>query len=329
MTPGAKPVTMKPGAKPGPTKPTIAVVGGFLGAGKTTLILTAARLLEQRGMRAAVILNDQGDDLVDTHYAAAQGLDCDQVTGGCFCCRFPDLVDAADRLLAFQPDIIFAEAVGSCTDIVATTLRPLLRDHGDRFQVAPLTVVVHPRESFDDPDLDFLHRNQLAEADILYVRGESVQGWLDRLLSGEIPAGARSLDIDYARYAEAEAALAWLNLRVTAHASPPISAPMLIGPLLDRLEPQIRIVHLKLFMQSEAGHLKAALTANGQDPIVEGALDASPSARHEILLNVRALADPDTLRATVEREFTALPAQLDWQHVECFRPSPPVPFHRG
>ena len=52
-------------------KPLIAVVGGFLGAGKTTLILAAARLLEQRGLRAAAILNDQGDDLVDTHYAGA------------------------------------------------------------------------------------------------------------------------------------------------------------------------------------------------------------------------------------------------------------------
>jgi hypothetical protein len=325
MKPGTmKPVTMKPVTM----KPIMAVVGGFLGAGKTTLILTAARLLQQRGMRAALILNDQGDDLVDTHYAGALGMDCDQVTGGCFCCRFTDLVAAAGRLLEFRPDIIFAEAVGSCTDIVATTLRPLLRDHGDRFQIAPLTVVLHPRGSFDDRDLDFLHRNQLAEADILYARGESVQAWLDRLLSGDIPAGARSLDIDYARYAEAEAALAWLNLRVTAHAAPPISAPMLIGPLLDSLEPRIRIVHLKLFMQSEAGYLKAALVGSGQDPIVEGALDASPSARHEILLNVRALADPDSLRTTVEREFAALPARLEWQHVECFRPAPPVPFHR-
>jgi hypothetical protein len=256
------------------------------------------------------------------------GVNCDQVTGGCFCCRFPDLVDAADRLLAFQPDVIFAEAVGSCTDIVATTLRPLLREHRDRFQIAPLTVVLHPQGSFDDPHLDFLFNNQLAEADILYARGESVQAWLDKILSGEIPAGAKTLDIDYTRYAEAEAALAWLNLRVIAHASPPISAPMLIGPLLDRLEPQIRIVHLKLFTQSDAGYLKAALTGNNSDPVVEGALDASPSAEHEILLNVRALTDPDTLRATVEREFSALPARLEWQHTECFRPSAPVPYYR-
>jgi hypothetical protein len=325
-----KPTAMKPTVtKPTIMKPIIAVVGGFLGAGKTTLILTAARLLQQRGLRSAVILNDQGGDLVDTHYAAASGMDCDQVTGGCFCCRFPDLVDAAGRLLEFQPDVIFAEAVGSCTDIVATTLRPLLRDHGERFRIAPLTVVIHPQGGFDDPDLDFLHRNQLAEADILFARGQSVQAWLDKLLSSDIPAGAKSLAIDYARYAEAEAALAWLNLRVTAHASSAISAPMLIGPLLDSLEPQIRIVHLKLFTQSEAGYLKAALVGNGQDPIVEGALDSSPSTRHEILLNVRALADPDSLRAIVEREFAALPAHLEWVHMECFRPAPPVPFHRS
>jgi hypothetical protein len=315
--------------KPGTMKPIIAVIGGFLGAGKTTLILTAARLLQQRGMRPAAVLNDQGGDLVDTHYASALGMDCDQVTGGCFCCRFPDLVNAADRLLEFQPDVIFAEAVGSCTDIVATTLRPLLRDHGDRFQIVPLTVVLDPQSSFDNPDLDFLYQNQLAEADILFERGESVQAWLDKILSGTVPAGARSLDIDYMRYAEAEAALAWLNVRVTAHASPPISAPMLIGPLLDRLEPQIRIVHLKLFTQSDAGYLKAALTGNGQDPMVEGTLDASPSERHEILLNVRALTEPNALRATVESEFCALPARIEWRHVECFRPSPPVPYHRG
>jgi len=309
-------------------KPIIAVVGGFLGAGKTTLILKAARLVQQRGLRVAAILNDQGDDLVDTHYASAMGLACDQVTGGCFCCRFPDLLEAAGRLIEHRPAVIFAEAVGSCTDIVATTLRPLLRDQQDRFRIAPLTVVLHPQRVFGSPHLDFLCANQLAEADIVFERGESVQGWIDRLLSGSVPAGARALDIDYARYAEAEAALAWMNARVTAHTAPPISSPMLVGPLLDRLEPQIRIVHLKLFAQSDTGYLKAALTANGQEPMVEGALDASPSSKHEILLNLRALDDPETLRTIVQREFAALPARLEWQHLQCFRPSPPVPYQR-
>jgi len=303
--------------------PLLAIVGGFLAAGKTTLILAAARLLQQRGMRVAAILNDQGDELVDTHLARAAGLPCDQVTGGCFCCRFGDLVDAAGRLLAFRPDIIFAEAVGSCTDIVATTLRPLLRDHTARFRIAPLTVVVHPQGAFDDPHLEYLFQHQLAEADLLFHRGDDISAWLDLLLSAA-PASAKPLDIDYHRYAEAEAALGWLNARVTAHADPPISPPMLIGPLLDRLEPQIRIVHLKLFTQCDSGYLKAALTGNGQDPQIEGSLDASPSSRHEILLNVRALTPPEELRTIVEREIAGLPARVVWRNLQSFRPIVPV-----
>ena len=66
--------------------------------------------------------------------------------------------------------MIFAEAVGSCTDIVATTLRPLLRDYPGRFRVAPLTVVLHPAAPFADADLEFLNANQQAEADLLVRR---------------------------------------------------------------------------------------------------------------------------------------------------------------
>src|SRR4051812_36610310 len=135
-------------------RPTLALIGGFLGAGKTTLILKAARILAARGVRVAAVLNDQGDDLVDTELVRRNGIAADQVGGGCFCCRFPDLIDALDRLAVDGPEVIFAEAVGSCTDIVATTLRPLLRDHGHRFRIAPLTVLVH--KTPDEPDLRFL-----------------------------------------------------------------------------------------------------------------------------------------------------------------------------
>jgi G3E family GTPase len=103
----------------------IVPLGGFLGAGKTSLILAASRFLERRGIRSAAILNDQGSELVDTHWVRSQGMQADQVVGGCFCCLFSDLIDAAERLRAYSPEVIFAEAVGSCTDISATTLQPL------------------------------------------------------------------------------------------------------------------------------------------------------------------------------------------------------------
>src|SRR5690242_18422171 len=108
-------------------RPYLVLVGGFLGAGKTTLILAAARALATRCLRIAAIMNDLGDDLVDTQFARAAGIETLDVTGGCFCCRFPELVECAHGLRAHAPDVIFAEPVGSCTDISATTLAPLRR----------------------------------------------------------------------------------------------------------------------------------------------------------------------------------------------------------
>ena len=328
-----------------PVKPIVALIGGFLGAGKTTLILAAAELIQRRGANVAVVLNDQGDDLVDTLLVQSHCVPAGQVAGGCFCCRFPDLVEALDKLTCCEPEVIFAEAVGSCTDIVATTLRPLLRDYAGRFRVAPLTVVLHPAAPFTDPDLQFLSANQQAEADVLVgrasslppgarridaVTGEGVAEWLEEILAGTLPVAANALTLDYARYAAAEASLAWLNARVTAHATPAISPALLLGPLLDRLSATVpNIVHLKLLAQCDSGYLKAALTASHADPVVEGSLDASPAAIHEILLNVRALAAPAELQSIVEREFAKLPARLTWSHLQSFRPAAPVPYRNS
>ena len=153
-------------------KPWIAIVGGFLGAGKTTLILAAAKELERRGIRSAVILNDQGNDLVDTGYAAHNGMQSGEVTGGCFCCKLSDLLRVMGELRAYNPDVIFAEPVGSCADISATILHPLL-EYRDEFRLAPFTVLVDPERARSllaedaDADLSFLFQKQLQEADLV------------------------------------------------------------------------------------------------------------------------------------------------------------------
>src|SRR6185437_10943922 len=103
------------------------------------------------------------------------------------------------------------------------------------------------------------------------------------------------LDIDYERYAQAEAALAWLNLRAVFESRVAVSPAMLLGPWLDGIDRAltdagIQIVHLKAIAQAPTGYIKAALCVNGQEPAVEGALDASPATRHELTLNIRALA---------------------------------------
>ena len=127
--------------------PILVIVGGFLGAGKTTLIFKAVDLLRKKGKRAAVILNDQDAGLVDTHHAMARGIRVREVAGGCFCCRFSEFATVANELAAEHPDVIFAEPVGSCIDLTATVVRPVQAIFGDQLRVAPLTVLLDPQSA--------------------------------------------------------------------------------------------------------------------------------------------------------------------------------------
>ncbi len=342
-------------------RPWIVIVGGFLGAGKTSLILAAVRMLEQRGMRCAVILNDQGQELVDTQLAETQGMLAREVTGGCFCCRLSSLLEVIDELRTRSLDVIFAEPGGSCTDISATVFGPL-REEFDRYRVAPFTVLADAGRAAAmlnedaDSDMAFLFQKQLQEADLVCMSkadlypdgvvipgvearwlsaktGEGVQEWLNEILFGSLEAGHVTLDIDYERYARAEAALAWLNMSLTLEADQLVSPAFVVGPFLESLDraltaAQISIVHLKMMDSSRAGWLKAAVCANGEEPFVEGNLDASPAGRHELLVNLRAKGDPDLVRKIVEEQVNSLPGESRSIHLDCFSPAAPKPERR-
>ena len=74
---------------------------------------------------------------VDTNTFRGQGFATREVPGACFCCRFDDLIDRVGSLeTAERPDVILAEPVGSCTDLVATVVQPLKDLYGGRFEVA-------------------------------------------------------------------------------------------------------------------------------------------------------------------------------------------------
>jgi G3E family GTPase len=156
------------------------MIGGFLGAGKTTAVSQLAATLVSRGLRVGLITNDQGSGLVDTSVLRARGFATEEIPGGCFCCRFNSLVDAADKLTtATRPDVFIAEPVGSCTDLVATVTYPLRRIYGDRFNIAPLSVLLDPQRAlrifglaegrgFSDKVL-YIYRKQLEEADVIVI----------------------------------------------------------------------------------------------------------------------------------------------------------------
>lgn len=156
------------------------MIGGFLGAGKSTAVARLARRLTAQGLRVGLITNDQGDGLVDTRSLRHQGFTVEEIAGGCFCCRFDSLKTAADRLsVAERPDVFLAEPVGSCTDLVATVSYPLRRLYGDRFEIAPLSVLVDPVRAARALGLEegrqlsskvrYVYEKQLEEADVLVI----------------------------------------------------------------------------------------------------------------------------------------------------------------
>lgn len=123
---------------------TLHLVGGFLGSGKTTAIRSACALLRRRGQAASVITNDQGTLLVDTAYLRGPQPTY-EVTGGCFCCRYDRLVDLLAAARRGGAQHVFAEAVGSCADLAATVVRPLLGSAAGPVERVSFTVMVDAR----------------------------------------------------------------------------------------------------------------------------------------------------------------------------------------
>ncbi|HMC90152.1 MAG TPA: GTP-binding protein [Gemmataceae bacterium] len=156
------------------------MIGGFLGAGKTTAISRLARSYAGRGQKVGLVTNDQAQDLVDTNSLRSQGFSVEEVAGACFCCKFDDLIGQVSRLQKSErPDVILAEPVGSCTDLVATVVQPLRDLYRDRFEVAPYPVLFKPSHGLrilrNDPGSGFsskaayIFRKQLEEADAIVI----------------------------------------------------------------------------------------------------------------------------------------------------------------
>ncbi len=163
------------------------MIGGFLGAGKTTAMLQLGRHLADRGVRVGLVTNDQSSGLVDTTLLKSSGFDVEEITGGCFCCRFGSLMEAAERLTdRAAPDVFLAEPVGSCTDLKATVSYPLRRMYGENYSVAPFSVMVDPVRALHvlgvengrafSPKVHYVYEKQLEEADVLVInKVESIE----------------------------------------------------------------------------------------------------------------------------------------------------------
>ncbi len=382
-TSSANPKLKTRNPKLSPPRARYLMLGGFLGAGKTTAVVKLAQHLTAQGLRVGLITNDQGSALVDTAMLRSRGFATEEIPGGCFCCRFNSLVDAAKKLTAAsRPDVFIAEPVGSCTDLVATVTYPLRRMYGDQFAIAPLSVLVDPAragrifgleqgQKFSEKVI-YIYRKQLEEADIIVINkadtlsagqqqelgrvlgetfpdkeifhvsarsGKGLEPWFARITSTEQPGG-KAMTVDYEVYAEGEALLGWLNCTVRLAAKKPFDGNDFLQSLADDLQKRLskkgaEIAHLKMTLDPDErlGDLAVInLVRNDFVPELSQSLD-EPLTHGQLILNLRAEAAPELLRAAVEAAVakcgkgrSRIAATLE--HLEHFRPGKPQPTHR-
>lgn len=320
-------------------------VGGFLGAGKTTALANLAEKLTDAGYRVGVITNDQTEHLVDTQVAKIRlnkkGVFVEEVTDGCFCCKFDILIDRIKNMLSHKPDIILGEPVGSCTDFIASVANPINKYHGNIFHISPFTVLVEParikgfllKHGLFPEEVGYLFNKQLEEAEIISLNkidtidrdqiqelvgllnrsypnkrviaisakiGDGVDDWL-RLLFDKSSAEALQ-EIEYDRYAKAEAILGWLNgiFEISSkqeYEVDKISLEFLSFLKKRLLQIEAEIGHVKLIATLGDRSLQGSITGLESDEEIIGELGRVPQC--VFIINARVNLEPEALKNVV------------------------------
>ncbi len=274
----------------------LVLMGGFLGSGKTTAITQACTQLIKKGKKAAVITNDQGHQQVDSAHMAYHQVPVKEVADGCFCCNYKELDEHIQSLITeFKPDIIFAESVGSCADMIATIAKPFQQFRKELevtivvfADASLLLALMEGKASFIADNVRYIYRKQLEEADILVLNkidlispeqmavidtniqteypgkqiihlnalnDKDISNWLEQVMQFKRTTKLSSLDIDYDLYANGEAQLAWLDKSIQITSQKP-NASSIAVEMARAIQEAIKNEQLV------TGHLKFIVESN-------------------------------------------------------------------
>ncbi len=360
---------------------TFLMIGGFLGAGKTTAIRKYVEwLFCTKGLKAAVITNDQAAGLVDSELMEDSGIDSAEIAGGCFCCRSDLLMETADRIVnEFDPDVIVAEPVGSCTDLVATVSLPISVVFQKPFVVGPLTVLLDPLRAervlkraaagvTDANDVDYIYLKQLEEAQVIVVnkkellsaarllalegalkeryaratvfvvsvrKGEGLEAWWEYLHATKAVTPS-IMEVDYARYAEGEAKMGWVNAGYRVSESAGLDFNAVAQRIADFVvekfvEAGISVAHFKLRIAPLGNEAAAVIQWVDDEREPEfTAWSVGAFSEGRIVVNLRAESEPQRLGEIVHEAVSAACAGgvLVQESIAAFSPGAPNPVHR-
>lgn len=274
----------------------VTVVGGYLGAGKTTMINHLLRHAD--GVRLAVLVNDFGELPIDADLIESQDDNVISITGGCVCCSYgSDLMEALIDLdqLDSAPDHLLIETSGvGLPNAIAQSVQLLAQYVVDGIVVLADGETV--RERGEDRYLHDTIGRQLAAADAVILNkvdllsGQALQetrDWIDAK-TGDVPiietaqaavsmsalTGAgldRLIQEDVAPahiHADHEAAVIEINRRL----DPEALAQQLAAPALN-------LIRVKGFVPDRDGRLCTIQSVGSRWTIGDASPTTDPSGR--------------------------------------------------
>lgn len=148
----------------------ILLFGGFLGSGKTSVILQVAKyLVETRNGKVAIIENEIGETGIDDKVIGQQGLKVTGIFAGCVCCEIAgELLKAVKQINSeVSPDWLIIEATGLA---VPSKIVKMLNNYGKCFDSLQTLVLVDvSRWTGLKEVVEPLVVSQLESADVILV----------------------------------------------------------------------------------------------------------------------------------------------------------------
>ena len=146
----------------------IHIMGGFLGSGKTTLIMKIAEKYISVGKKVGVLVNEIGEIGVDGATISGGGLQTVELAEGCICCSLSGSLQSTMREIEAQinPDILLIEPTGlALPHKVREIIRGTVNDE--------MVTIIGICDAYRFPVLrekkeDFL-RMQLSKSDVLWI----------------------------------------------------------------------------------------------------------------------------------------------------------------
>lgn len=175
-------------------KPNVLILSGFLGSGKTTVLIRLIEHLRAKhgtDYRIAIIENEIGSASVDSSIIQDAGYSVTELLSGCVCCTLiGQLVPALAKLTEeLNPDLIILEATGVATP---ESMRDNISKYGG-YEVRVATLVDASRWQRIVLALRILLEGQLEPADVICVNKIDL---VDDEAVAEVERGIREMNAD-------------------------------------------------------------------------------------------------------------------------------------